>query len=287
LARCLAKDSSHRYLDARDLAEDLTDLLEGRPPRHLVDWTSPPPRAAGTVTGPLEGLLEPVASTAAIDPAPVLPTGRRKAATPGMPARSRWRQAGLYVDLGVVAAVVAVAAWVLVRPGGLGDRVARAGAEPPAAAAPPAAPSSTAGLAAPSPSEASPSRAPTAPGPTPAVAATPTPKPTPKPARIVLDFRHPLRRGTLSIFVDEKRVLKKVVRGNVDKNLVVVKTHEGSYTDLVWARPGRHTFEVEVRWDDQTRRERIRARFLPGETYRLEIRLGGRLKKNLSLKWTR
>jgi hypothetical protein len=168
------------------------------------------------------------------------------------------------VDLGVVAAVLAVAAWVLVRPGGLGDRVARAGAEPLVAAA--------AAAAAPSPSEALPSPEPNAPAPTPAVAATPTPAPTPKPARIVVDFRHPLRRGTLSIFVDEKRVLNKVVRG---------------YTDLVWARPGRHMFEVEVRWDDQTRRERIRARFRPGETYRLEIRLGGRLKRDLSLKWTR
>jgi hypothetical protein len=103
----------------------------------------------------------------------------------------------------------------------------------------------------------------------------------------VVDFRHPLRHGTLRIFVDGKRVLNKVVRGDVDKNLLLVKTHEGSYTDLVWARPGRHTFEVEVGWDDQTRRERIRARFLPGETYRLEIRLGGRLKKSLSVRWTR
>ena len=43
---------------------------------------------------------------------------------------------------------------------------------------------------------------------------------------------------------------------------------------------------VEVTWDENTRRRSIRGVFAAGETYRLEIRLG-RLRKNLSLKWTR
>ena len=39
-------------------------------------------------------------------------------------------------------------------------------------------------------------------------------------------------------------------------------------------------------WDDNTRRQRIPGVFRADETYRLEIRLG-RLRRNLSLKWTR
>jgi len=106
------------------------------------------------------------------------------------------------------------------------------------------------------------------------------------PARIVVDVQHPLRRGVLSIFVDEKRVLRRVIRGDLDKKLLLFKTHSGVHTDLLSIAPGRHQFEVEAAWDDDTRRESIGARFLPGETYRLEVRLG-RLKKDMSLRWTR
>ena len=68
--------------------------------------------------------------------------------------------------------------------------------------------------------------------------------------------------------------------------LLVVKTHEGRVTELLELPPGRHVFDVEVAWDDDVRRKSIAARFAPGQMYRLEIRIG-RLRKNLSLKWTR
>ena len=174
--------------------------------------------------------------------------------------------------------MLALALGVLFWPGAFGDRIARAEGSPvafpsPDAGAPPA-------VAAP----AIPPTEPAAVAPTPATA--PKPAPVMAPARIVVDFRHPLRSGTLSIFVDEERVLRQVVQGDVDKNLLLVKTHAGVYTDLLWIAPGRHRFEVEAAWDGDMRREGIGARFLPGETYRLEIRLG-RLKKDMSLKWTR
>jgi hypothetical protein len=86
--------------------------------------------------------------------------------------------------------------------------------------------------------------------------------------------------------VDEKPVIRQTLIGKVDKNLLFVKTYGNVLTDLLEATPGRHVFDVEVNWDDNTRRERIHARFRAGETYRLEIRIG-RLRKNLSLKWTR
>jgi hypothetical protein len=276
LARCLAKDPSHRYLDASDLAEDLTDVLECRPPRHCENWTSPARKAAGTIAGPLESLLETVSSTLTVDPALSASARTRVATAPGGPPRSRWRGLGLYVDVAVVLGVMAVAAWVLLRPGGLGDREARADQEaPPAAAArldaPP--PPVVAAVVAPTPTPAPP-------------VATPTPAPTPRPAQIVVDFEHPLRQGRLLVEMNGKTVLEQTIRGDVDKNLLVVKTHEGHVTKLLRLEPGRHVFDVEVAWDDNVKRKSIGARFLPGQMYRLEIRIG-RLRKNLSLKWTR
>ena len=101
-----------------------------------------------------------------------------------------------------------------------------------------------------------------------------------------MDFEYPFDRGTLEIKMDEERVLRRIVRGQVDKNLLLVKTHEGTFTELLNLAPGRHVFDVEVAWDDNVRQERIYSRFYAGQTYRLQIRVG-RLRKNLSLKWTR
>jgi serine/threonine protein kinase len=276
LARCLAKDPSHRYLDARHVAEDLADVFEGRPPRHREGWTSPPPRqAAATVAGPLESLLGTLTSTLTADSAA---EETRASGGPGPRPRSRWREPGLYVDVAVVGVVMAIAAWVLFRPGGFGDREARADQAP--------SPSPAAAVAAPAPERPAPSAAPT-PGATP-TAARPTPRPAPKlaPAQIVVDFRYPLRRGTLRIDMNGKRVLERTIRGEVDKNLLVVKTHEGVHTELLELPAGRHIFDVEVEWDDNVERASIAARFHAGETYRLKIRMG-RLRKDLSLEWTR
>jgi hypothetical protein len=72
----------------------------------------------------------------------------------------------------------------------------------------------------------------------------------------------------------------------VTKNLVLFKLRGGVLTEVLGVSPGRHRFRVEVTWDDQSRTDEIPGRFSPGETYRLEVRLG-RLKKDLSLRWTR
>jgi hypothetical protein len=119
-----------------------------------------------------------------------------------------------------------------------------------------------------------------------AATSEPTPVPTPPPAVVVVDFRHPLRSGTLRITMDGEPVFGQSVSGEVARDLIVAKLHGGVYTDLLEVAPGRHEFEVEVSWDEETRRERIPGVFDPGETYRLRVNLG-RLRRNLSLKWTR
>jgi hypothetical protein len=86
--------------------------------------------------------------------------------------------------------------------------------------------------------------------------------------------------------MDDDPVVGQHVTADRARNLLVSKVHSGVFTDLVEVEAGRHEFEVEVTWDDNTRRKRIRGIFRADETYRLEIRLG-RLRRNLSLKWTR
>jgi hypothetical protein len=48
--------------------------------------------------------------------------------------------------------------------------------------------------------------------------------------------------------------------------------------------PGWHDVEVEVRWDQSRRAERIGAVFRSDEPRQLQVRLG-RIRKNLSLEW--
>jgi hypothetical protein len=86
--------------------------------------------------------------------------------------------------------------------------------------------------------------------------------------------------------MDGEPVVGQRVSGRVSRDLLVAKLHGGVFTDLLEVEPGRHEFEVEVRWDDEVRRKQIPGVFDPGETYRLRIGLG-RLRRNLSLKWTR
>jgi hypothetical protein len=126
---------------------------------------------------------------------------------------------------------------------------------------------------------------PSAAAPTPS-AATPRPARRLAPAQIVVAFQHPLRRATLRIDMNGERLLERTVLGGVDKNLLVVKTREGFHTETLTVKPGQHVFDVEVAWDDNVKSERIPGRFYSGQTYRLEVGIG-RLRKNLSLKWTR
>ena len=76
------------------------------------------------------------------------------------------------------------------------------------------------------------------------------------------------------------------MQGGVSRDLLVARLHAGVATHLLEVAPGTHQFEVVVSWDNQTRRKLIRGVLAPGETYRLEVRLG-RLRRNLSVKWTR
>jgi serine/threonine protein kinase len=277
IARCLAKDPDHRYPDARSLAEDLRDVIDGLPARHRASWSPPPTAAVSDLSPPpTPGAATPTLTVGSgLEPLTDLAPSAR-AAERRPPARTRrWRRIALLLGAGwLVALAIGLA---LRRPAPVpsphGAAPAATGVQP--ASGPTLAPSPVASSGA---------------GAVEAPAAAPVPgasaRPTPAPARIVVDFRHPLRSGTLRIWVDDEKVVGQPVHGRVAKDLLVVKLREGVFTDVFPVEAGRHSIRVEVRWDDETRDDLIPGRFLPGQIYRLEIRLG-RLKKDLSLHWTR
>jgi len=265
IARCLAKTPDDRYPSARHLREDIEEVLGGRAPRHSAPPTQRLPADGSDSVADEDGAA---AATMTVDVNPLERLLDEPGAGPVVARAAPRRRTTLLLASGV-AAMLALAM-------GLPRLL------PPGAPAPQEGPGAG--------SSGSPSAGlrliPSPPPVLPEASSEPAPVPTPPAAQVVVDFRHPLRSGTLRILMDGEPVVGRSVPGNVSRNLLVAKLHDGVFTDLMKVEPGRHWFEVEVTWDDNTRRKRIRGVFDAGETYRLEVRLG-RLRKNLSLKWTR
>ena len=104
------------------------------------------------------------------------------------------------------------------------------------------------------------------------------------PGRLRIDFDHPLKSGTLRVFVDDELALDERLSGQQKKKALVFKMHEGSFRNELEVRPGLHEVRVEVRWDDNVKTDRIVGNFRPGATRRLEASLG-RIRRDLNLEW--
>jgi len=102
--------------------------------------------------------------------------------------------------------------------------------------------------------------------------------------RLRIDFDHPLKSGTLRVYVDDELQIEEALTGQKRKKALVFGMHEGSFREELDVPPGRHEVRVEVRWDDNMRTERIVGTFRSGATRRLEAGLG-RIRRDLSLEW--
>ena len=253
-ARALAKLPEDRYPQARLLAEDIEDLVRGATPRNRAGWVSPPATLRAEAEPSLVAELGPAAFTPTITVAPG--DGVPEPPLAQGPAREESRHQGSpreRVLIAVLLLALAALVWSQQRP-----------SSSPVASAP----------------------ATTRPSPTRETPPAAAPAPAPAPAHVVVDFEHPLESGTLRLWMDAEEVLVERIKGDVTRNLVLFKLRSGVLTEVLQVDPGRHRFRVQVGWDDEVRAEEIAGRFDSAETYRLAVRLG-RVKKELSLRWTR
>jgi hypothetical protein len=102
---------------------------------------------------------------------------------------------------------------------------------------------------------------------------------------LAIDFEHSVRSGLLRIWLDDELIVEQRLAGQPSKKALVFTVRKGSYKDVLEVPPGRHVFRVQVAWDDNEKTERIVGTFKPGATRRLLVRLGGRLRRGLSLEW--
>ena len=270
VARATAKAPSDRYADGKTVAEDVADVLAGRPPRHRAAWTPP---------APSEGTLVSKRGDPAVDFLELPALGKEP------PARTRRPFASLMVLLaGLTAAYLyfdqaALQSWRdalgRVSPSSmlrdLASRLPKL--TPPAPAALPA-PSTPVAVATPSvgPMPASP-RPPVRPSP------SPVPRPsthdTTAPGKLAIDFQHDLRRGNLQVWVDGKRVLEEDFDSRVTR-----KTLQPTVT----LNPGRHDVRVQVKWENHVTTARLFGTFRSGATRRLDVQVA-RARGNVSLSW--
>ena len=241
LARALAKSPADRYPTAEAFAEDIEDVLAGEAPRHaagddlvVVGGARVAPRRPPCRRALGSGSR---AATVGSGPARRERDPHLPAASPPAPGAPRPRPGRHRCRSGLLGLLL----WF---PGATGAR------------ARPASP------------RASPAQAPTS-APTESLVGPPSSLLPQEPGRLRIDFDHPLRRGTLRVFVDDELALEQQLTGQQKKKALVFKRHEGSFRDQLEIPPGLHEVRVEVRWEDNVKTERIVGNFRPGATRRL------------------
>jgi len=109
--------------------------------------------------------------------------------------------------------------------------------------------------------------------------------PAPRHAKLAIDFEHPLEEGTLRVWVDDELLLDEELDSQKTKKILVFKGRKGSLAQVLEVLPGEHEIRVEVAWGDNVKTKRISGNFDADTTRRLSAKVGGLLKKGLSLKW--
>ena len=108
---------------------------------------------------------------------------------------------------------------------------------------------------------------------------------TGEPGHLEIAFEHPLRSGTLRIYVDDEQVLEEALSGKVTKKILNFRMRKGSTNQVLDVTPGEHVIRIEVDGSGYDGSRRIRGVFKSGETRRLEATVDGLIKKDLTLVW--
>jgi hypothetical protein len=101
-------------------------------------------------------------------------------------------------------------------------------------------------------------------------------------APVEINFEHSLRSGTLKVYVDDALVLEEALESWVKDDLVVMKVRKGRLNKTFSVPAGDRVLRLEVEGEGFHGSRTLEARFEAGEARRLEVRLGGLVKKDLS-----
>jgi hypothetical protein len=124
-----------------------------------------------------------------------------------------------------------------------------------------------------------------APGETPAVPASAAPPPpAEEPAALTVDFEHHMRTGTVTVWVDDERVLERTLEGRPTQRLPGVRLYKGRVLETLPVAPGRRAIRVSVEWDGKSRSARTAASFVAGRGRTLDVQVL-RVVNDLVLEW--
>jgi serine/threonine-protein kinase len=273
VSRAMAKDPADRYPATQAFAEDLEDARNGRPPRHSTEETRL--LAASAHAQPVAWGSE-VELVVADDPletalhalVPDAPHPEATAPSPAVPApssrRFTWLRTMALGGGGFVILGFLIGHFGFRREGETSAPVVTAPTPAPTvseSASPVPAPTPTANYIAPAP-----------------------PRMGPAVGKLRIDFDHPLKSGTLKVWVDDTVVIEEKLGSTVEKKALVFRMRKGNFTNVLEVSPGWHEVKVEVAWDDNRKTEKIMGQFKGGVTRTLDANLG-RLRKDLALEW--
>jgi serine/threonine protein kinase len=252
IARALAKELPARYQDGAALGEDIAALLAGLPPRHA----DPSPSGDETlpIPHPPDRTLDLEAEFAAlVEPRSDGPV-QREAGTSPPAARPKARRAALWW-LGLASAALgAIGVLAAARSPAHSERQASAPLESGAAET-----TNAHGAVAP------------------AAALR-------EPGHLSIRFQRPPRGASVRVWVDRTLVAQErwVDRPEEPTRLLAFGA---SGPDTLHLEPGGHDVEVELAWEGKRSSSRIWGEVRPGATRRLVAKVGGVLRKHLSLEW--
>jgi hypothetical protein len=105
-------------------------------------------------------------------------------------------------------------------------------------------------------------------------------------ARLALSVEHPLKSGTLRVFVDDEPQLEEKLESKVVQKILSVEIRKGTLERTLSLPPGEHVIRVQVDGENFSASRRITGTFTSGEERGLHAELEGLLKRDVRLNWT-
>jgi len=245
VSRLLQKKPEHRYPDGRELGEDIEDVLNDRPPRHAIKYT--------TLTS---------------DPTMVgrAPGGGATPAASGEGSRRLLVLATVLVTALIATLFIPSAPPLSPSPAPSDLAPTRAPGAIPGAVPPSASPSPAANGSAPSPAAETPAPA----------SARPVRHDV---ARLTLAVEHGVKEGTMRVLVDQKTVLERSLTSKETKRALFFRGRKGQLLEIIDLSEGERTIRVEVEEaGEETKASQVLGTFKKGEARLLEVKIGGRVE---------